>query len=65
MAALGDLAFYGSPAHVSHVMVCLGDGVVIGACNGTSKTNGDDPKAFVQLQRLHYRDDLVSVGRII
>ena len=65
MAQLGDLAFYGSPAHVSHVMVVLGNGAVIGACGGTSKTNGDDPKAAVQVQNLHYRNDLISVGRII
>lgn len=64
LAQLGDLAFYGSAAAITHVMVCLGGGVVFGARGGGSRTNGDDPKAFVQLEPLRYRADLVSVGRI-
>lgn len=61
-ARLGDLAFYGQP--VSHVMVCLGAGWVIGPRGGGSATTGNDPKAFVDLKPLIYRDDFVVVGRL-
>ena len=63
MAQLGDMAFYGGPNGASHVMVCLGGGVVLGARGGGSHTNGDNPQAFVQLEPLHYRSDLRSIGR--
>lgn len=59
---LGDLAFYGKP--VSHVMVCLGNGWVIGATGGGSHTHADDAEACVQPRRLRYRKDLLVVGRL-
>lgn len=59
-----DLAFYGAAGAITHVMVVVGVQAVLGASGGGSRTHGDDPKAFVQLQRLHYRSDLVCVGRI-
>lgn len=62
-ARLGDLAFYGA-YRISHVTVCLGGGVAIGASGGTSKTNADDPKAFVQLQPITYRIDFRGVRRL-
>lgn len=34
----GDLAFYGNPVKVSHVMVCFGDGRVYGATGGHHST---------------------------
>lgn len=60
-ARLGDLALYGHP--VSHVMVHLGGGWVIGARGGGRNTHGDDPRAFVDLRPLGYRSDLAFIGR--
>lgn len=34
----GDLAFYGRPGRVTHVMTVVGDGRVVGACGGNSHT---------------------------
>lgn len=65
--AVGDLALYGSRSHVSHVMVVLGGGLfpmVIGASGGGRATNGNNPRACVQVRPLTYRTDLVMVGRI-
>jgi cell wall-associated NlpC family hydrolase len=59
---LGDLAFYGAP--VSHVMVCLGNGWVIGPRGGGSKTFGDNPGAYVDIKPLMYRGDFVVIGRL-
>lgn len=63
-AQLGDLAFYGGHARITHVTVCLGGGVCIGANGGNSMTNGDDPRAFVQLQPIRYRADFRGVRRL-
>lgn len=67
-AALGDLAFYGrdgsGKARISHVTVCLGGGVCIGANGGGSSTHADNPAAYVKLERLRYRSDLVVIGRL-
>lgn len=63
-AQLGDLAFYGGHARITHVTVCLGGGVTIGANGGNSMTNGDDPRAFVQLQPIRYRADFRGVRRL-
>jgi cell wall-associated NlpC family hydrolase len=51
---LGDLAFYGAATHVVHVMVVVAPGVVLGARGGDQNTNGDQPKALVQLEPLKY-----------
>lgn len=59
-----DLAFYGEDNRITHVMVVVGRNAVLGASGGRSTTHGDDPRAFVQLHRLHYRPDLVCLGRI-
>lgn len=64
-AELGDLAFYGrGPNTVDHVMVVIGDGACIGACGGGRKTNGLDPRAYVQLHPLRYRNDFLGVRRL-
>lgn len=63
----GDLAFYGTPDHVSHVMLCLGGGVVIGQAYGDqtcvdpaqSRARGFTTKALPIL----YRRDLVAICR--
>jgi len=60
---LGDLAFYGR-GKVTHVMLCLGRGWVIGATGGTSATLGNNPRAYVRLERLDYRSDLIVTGRL-
>lgn len=64
-ARLGDLAFYGQPSHVRHVTLCLGGGVCMGANGGGSKTYGDNPAAFVKLDRIKYRTDFLGVRRIV
>ena len=58
---LGDLAFYGTP--VSHVMVVIAPGIVLGARGGGSSTHGDDPSAYVDLRPLRYRP-LTAIGRL-
>jgi cell wall-associated NlpC family hydrolase len=60
---LGDLACYGTASRITHVMVCLGRGWVIGPRGGGSQTLGNDPKALVELKRIDYRVDLVGIGR--
>jgi hypothetical protein len=45
-------------------MLCLGRGWVIGATGGTSATLGTDPRAYVRLERLDYRADLIVTGRL-
>lgn len=64
-ARLGDLAFYGSNGRISHVAVCLGHGVIMGANGGGSTTNGDNLKAFVQIQPIRYRSDLRGIRRLV
>lgn len=64
VARLGDLAFYGPAGRVEHVMVYLGGDCVIGSAGGGSATRGLDPRAFVQLRPIHYRADLVKLGRL-
>lgn len=63
---VGDLAFYGSSSSsVSHVMVGMGDGQVIGASGGGSKTNADDPNARVKVfSSPNYRSDFLGWRRI-
>lgn len=60
---LGDMAFYGV-GRISHVMLCLGDGAVLGACGGTPSTNGTDRAAYVQVKPLRYRSDFRGVRRL-
>lgn len=58
-----DVAFFGHP--VDHVTICLGvRDLIVGASGGGSHTHGNDPNAFVQMHRLHYRNDFVVVGRL-
>lgn len=64
MAQLGDLAFYGQPGRVRHVTLCLGGGVVMGANGGGSLTYGNNPSAFVKLDRIAYRSDFLGVRRL-
>jgi len=51
---MGDLAFYGPHGRISHVMVVIGTGIVLGARGGGASTNADEPRAFVQLEPLKY-----------
>ncbi len=62
---LGDGVFYGSAATntASHVMLALGGGIVLGAHNGFSATFGQDPRAYVGLERVGYRSDLLGARR--
>lgn len=63
--AFGDLCFYGkSEKDISHVTLCISRTVCIGANGGTSKTNGDDPKAFVRIEPILYRSDFRGVRRV-
>lgn len=60
---LGDLAFYGE-SNITHVTVCIGGGMCIGANGGGRTTKGDNPLACVQARPIGYRGDLVVVGRL-
>ncbi len=64
----GDLALYGaSDADVSHVMVVLADGRVLGAAGGTSATRRSNarPDQCVQTRdRIRYRRDLLGFRRL-
>lgn len=62
-ASMGDLAFYGRPT-VEHVMVYLGDGVVLGATGGRSTTFGKTPTAYVDLKPVRYRSDFLGFRRV-
>ncbi len=61
----GDLVFYG-PSGVSHVMMIVGDGRVIGATGGGSKTTTTDiarqQGAYVKYMPIDYRKDIISYG---
>ena len=59
-----DLAFYGVGGKITHVMVVVGPGAVLGASGGGSRTHGDDPRAAVWLSRMDYRSDFVCIGRM-
>jgi cell wall-associated NlpC family hydrolase len=63
-ASLGDLVFYGPRGHVQHVVLYIAPGVILGADGGTSTTNGNDPRAFVRLDRLDYRPDFLGARRM-
>ena len=64
----GDLALYGAgPDAVSHVMVVLADGRVLGAAGGTSATRRSNarPDQCVQTRdRIRYRRDLLGFRRL-
>lgn len=53
----GDLAFYGSPGRVTHVMTCVGDGRVVGACGGNRDTLSLEIAAK-HGARVKYKDDV-------
>lgn len=62
----GDLAFYGErPSRITHVMLCVGSGEVIGASGGdhTCKDfiRAQALGAYVKRQGLNYRSDLVAI----
>jgi len=70
---LGDLVFYGDdPQHISHTMMGLGGGLVVGASGGghTTATVEEARRigAQVKVKPIRYRADLVSVlstGRLL
>jgi len=62
----GDLAAYGQPGGpITHVMLALGDDLVVGASGGDhTMTTVEEARrrgAQVKVKPLHYRDDLVGV----
>lgn len=62
----GNLAFYGEqPSRITHVMMTIGAGQVIGACGGGKKNLQRDYSlnngAKVQTKYLRYRSDLIDV----
>jgi len=62
----GDMAFYGSSwSKVTHVMLHLGNGQVIGASGGGSATNADDANARVKIFNTpRYRGDYLGTRRL-
>lgn len=68
-AKAGDLAFYGSRFHVTHVMMCVGDGRLIGASGGgrdtTSEAVAKAQNAKVKIVPAGKRSkDFVGYGRL-
>lgn len=53
----GDLAFYGMPGRVTHVMTVVGDGRVVGACGGNRDTLSLEIAAKHKA-RVKYKDDV-------
>lgn len=65
----GDLAFYGYPGDPSHVMVHVGEGVVVGAAGGDSTTTTLEAAAkrgarVLARDRLTYRRDFLGLWRL-
>ena len=58
-ARVGDLAYY-----PGHVMLCIGDGMCIGASGGDSETKSNTNRGRVQVVPIDYRRDIVVVGRL-
>lgn len=58
IAELGDLAFYGPPNKITHVMVCWHGGGVYGASGGNSSTTKPTAGAAVKFKKsVDYRRD--------
>lgn len=56
--AIGDLAFYGPPGRITHVMVVWYDGQCLGASGGNSGTTKPTPGACVKTKKtIKYRRD--------
>jgi len=64
-AGLGCLCFYGSPSKITHVSMVLGDGLMIEAGGGGSKTTSVEiamkQGAKVRIRPINQRSDLVCV----
>lgn len=61
-APAGKLAFYGPPGRADHVMLCVGDGRVYGACGGGKGTTVPTRGACVQYRgSLRYRPDFLAL----
>lgn len=64
----GDLAFFGSPSNVTHVMMVMDGGKLIGATGGGSATTSvaiaNQQDAKVKVVSGDYRKDLVSYGKL-
>lgn len=66
--AVGDLVFYGSEAHVTHVMALVGSGKCVGETGGgprcvtveVSKKVG----ACMKVKKVAYRSDIVGYRRV-
>jgi len=68
MVGLGDLVFYGAgPDRITHVMLGLGNGLVIGASGGGHTTTTIDEArrrgAQVKVKPITYRSDAVDCAR--
>jgi cell wall-associated NlpC family hydrolase len=62
---LGDLVFYGPGGKISHVMLCLGHGLCVGASGGDhTTTTVEDARrrgAQVKVKPISYRPDRIVV----
>lgn len=63
---MGDAVFYGKNGKVSHIMMIVGDGRVLGATGGGRNTKTIDDahaaNAAVKYKPLNYRPDFISYG---
>lgn len=65
----GDLVFYGIPKKVTHVMVCIGGDLCIGASGGDSTCTDElialKRNAMVKVKPVNYRRDRVAYCSIV
>ncbi len=65
---IGDLVFYGKPDRATHVMMCIADGIVIGASGGNSECTTPEiakkKNAMVKIKRINYRDDIIGYASV-
>lgn len=64
----GDLVFYGANNKATHVMMCIGSGMCVGASGGDhtciTEEIAKQKGASVKIKRIDYRSDYIQYGTI-